>query len=338
MAAGSLGIPAINNISGLGAVFVRRGLLRQLVERLYRFALRRSVTVFFQNRDDLQLFVDRRIVTPAQAKLLPGSGVDLAHFTPAPLPAEGAVTFLLAARLLWDKGVGEFVEAARRLRRDFPDARFRILGNVERKSAAAVPLSKLQEWSGEGVIDYLGSADDVRPALAAADCIVLPSYYREGVPRVLLEAAAMGIPVITTDMPGCREAVEDGATGLLCEPRSVNSLVAEDGTDDAHEFGGARCDGVGRQGEDGERVPRGDRSPRVSRRFGKAWASHELRARCSCSRAKIQSGRQGRGTTAPMSSGTCTAVSIYSTLCSTRSTAISSSAAREKRCWCSSAT
>ena len=135
------------------------------------------------------------------------------------------MTFLLAARLLWDKGIGEFVEAARRLRRDFPDARFQILGIVERRSTAAVPLSKLQEWSGEGVIDYLGSADDVRPALAAADCIVLPSYYREGVPRVLLEAAAMGIPVITTDMPGCREAVDNGATGLLCEPRSVDSLV-----------------------------------------------------------------------------------------------------------------
>ena len=227
MAAGFFGIPVINNVSGLGAAFMRPGPLRQLVERLYRIALRRSATVFFQNSDDLDLFVERRIVSPKQAALLPGSGVDLAHFTPAATrPPGGRPTFLLAARLLWDKGVGEFVEAARRLRREWPEARFQILGIVERKSVAAVPLSKLHEWQDEGVIEYLGSADDVRPAFGGADCLVLPSYYREGVPRVLLEASAMAIPVITTDMPGCREAVEHGVTGLLCEPRSADSLVA----------------------------------------------------------------------------------------------------------------
>ena len=225
LAARSCGVPAINNISGLGAAFMRRGPLRALVERLYRIALRRSATVFFQNKDDLDLFVGRRIVSSGQAELLPGSGVDLAHFTPVGKPPAGDVVFLLAARLLWDKGLGEFVEAARRIRAKHAAARFRILGIVERKSAAAVPLSKLQQWQGEGVVEYLGSADDVRLAFAAADCVVLPSYYREGVPRVLLEASAMAIPVVTTDMPGCREAVEDGITGFLCEPRSVDSLT-----------------------------------------------------------------------------------------------------------------
>lgn len=227
IAAGYCGVPVINNVSGLGAAFMRPGALRTVVERLYRFALRRSATVFFQNQDDLGLFVERRLVSPGQAALLPGSGVDLAYFTPVATDATTRpMIFLLAARLLWDKGVGEFVEAARRLRETYPHARFQILGIVERTSAAAVPASKLQEWASEGVIDYLGSTDDVRIAFGSADCVVLPSYYREGVPRVLLEAAAMAIPVITTDMPGCREAVDDGVTGFLCMPRSVGSLIA----------------------------------------------------------------------------------------------------------------
>ena len=224
IAAGLCGIPVINNISGLGAAFMRPGSLKGIVERLYRLALRRSATVFFQNQDDLQHFVEGGLATSKQAVLLPGSGVDLAHFIPTDRSGEKPAIFLLAARLLWDKGIGEFVEAARAIRRDHPEIRFQILGIVERKSSAAVPVSKLHEWQSEGVIEYLGAADDVRPAFAEADCVVLPSYYREGVPRVLLEASAMAIPVITTDMPGCREAVDNGVTGLLCEPRSADSL------------------------------------------------------------------------------------------------------------------
>ena len=227
LAAGVCGVPVINNVSGLGAAFTRPGLLRQIVERLYRLALRRSVAVFFQNADDRDLFVERGLVSSARTALLPGSGVDLGHFTPTGRGSpSGLLTFLFAGRLLWDKGVGEFAEAARRLKRRLPEARLQILGFVERKSAATVPMSKLQEWQSDGVVEYLGSTDDVRPAYRAADCVVLPSYYREGTPRVLLEAAAMAIPVITTDMPGCRSAVDDGVTGILCEPRSVESLAA----------------------------------------------------------------------------------------------------------------
>jgi glycosyltransferase involved in cell wall biosynthesis len=223
IAARLCGVPVINNVSGLGTVFTRQSLLRRLVETLYGIALRQSATVFFQNRDDLALFERAGLVSPAQTALLPGSGVDLAHFAPAERTvASEQATFLLAARLLWDKGIGEFVEAARRLR---GRARFQILGIVEPESSAAVTLDQLRAWHAEGVIEYLGAAEDVRPAFATADCVVLPSYYREGVPRVLLEASAMAIPVITTDAPGCREAVEDGVTGLLCQPRSVDSLV-----------------------------------------------------------------------------------------------------------------
>jgi glycosyltransferase involved in cell wall biosynthesis len=227
LAARSCGVPVIiNNISGLGAAFAGEGLLTRLVSFLYRRALRGSAAVFFQNRDDLQLFVSKRLVSAKQAALLPGSGVDLDRFAPVePRGETGAATFLLVARLLWDKGIREYVEAARIVRRDNPAVLFQILGIIEPESAAAVPLSQLQQWQREGVVEYLGAASDVRPAMRAADCVVLPSYYREGIPRTLLEAASMAIPVITVDSPGCREAVDDRITGLICEPRSVDSLV-----------------------------------------------------------------------------------------------------------------
>jgi len=226
-AAHSLGIPVIANVSGLGAVFVRGGPLRLLVERLYRYALRRPATVFFQNKDDRDLFVSRRIVGPDQARLVPGSGVDLDHFELAPMPGGGArpVTFLFAGRLLWAKGVAEFVAAGETLRAKGHDVRLQILGLPEPEGATAVSLSALEEWKAKGAADYLGSTSDVRPTIAAADCVVLPSYYREGVPHILLEAAAMGRPVITTDMPGCRDAVDDGRTGFICAPRSAQSLA-----------------------------------------------------------------------------------------------------------------
>jgi glycosyltransferase involved in cell wall biosynthesis len=226
LAAHSLRIPVINNISGLGSAFTRQTVLTRLVAGLYRAALRRSATVFLQNPDDLALFEERGIARPEQTALLPGSGIDLERFAPsAGRRKKRPFTFLLAARLLWDKGVGEFAEAAARLRRSGTDARFEILGIIEAPSRAAVPLAQLEAWQRGGVIDYLGAADDVRSTVGGADCVVLPSYYREGVPRVLLEAAAMGVPVITTDAPGCREALDDGVTGLLCAPRSVDSLV-----------------------------------------------------------------------------------------------------------------
>ena len=225
MAAHLLGIPVINNITGLGAMFERKGLLNGLVASLYRLALRRSARVFFQNQDDHDLFVERGLVQPAQAGLLPGSGVDLGHFSPVVGTDDGPFTFLLAARLLWAKGVGEYVEAARIVRAERADVRFRLLGPIEPNGPGAVPEAALRAWSEEGLIDYRGSASDVRPELAQAHCVVLPSYYREGTPRILLEASSMAIPVIAADSVGCREAVRAGETGLLCEPRSAISLA-----------------------------------------------------------------------------------------------------------------
>jgi glycosyltransferase involved in cell wall biosynthesis len=226
IAAHALGIRVINNITGLGAMFSRRTVLTRLVTLLYRRALRRAATVFFQNRDDLGLFRNLNLVSEEQAHLLPGSGVDLSHFAPRPRKSGQPFTFLFVARLLWDKGVGEYVDAARRVLGEGTDVGFHILGIIEPPGPSAIPEAKLRQWQEEGVIRFLGSARDVRDAFADADCVVLPSYYREGVPRVLLEAAAMAIPVITTDTPGCRDAVDDGETGLLCAPRNVDSLVA----------------------------------------------------------------------------------------------------------------
>jgi glycosyltransferase involved in cell wall biosynthesis len=143
-----------------------------------------------------------------------------------PLPDDKPTfDFVLIGRLLWDKGVAEYVEAARRLRTRYPQARFRLLGPVGVDNPSAITRDEVAAWEQEGVIEYLGEAHDVRPFIAAADCVVLPSY-REGVPRTLMEASAMGRPIVATDVPGCREVVADGINGLLCEVRNAESLAA----------------------------------------------------------------------------------------------------------------
>ena len=225
LAAALLGIPTINNVSGLGTAFIAGGGLERLVSLLYRAALHRSSTVFFQNSDDRALFEARRIVTPRQAMLINGSGVNLNHFKPRHKPAsKGGPTFLQVGRLLWDKGVGEFIEAARIVRTQLPGARFQLLGGMGADNRTAVAPPEVKRWVEGGIVEYLGEQNDVRPYLAAADCVVLASY-REGLPRSLIEAAAMGRPAIATDVPGCRAAVDDGVTGYLCEVRSGQALA-----------------------------------------------------------------------------------------------------------------
>ncbi len=226
LAARAVGAKVINNVSGLGTVFIKRGLLTNLVAQLYRFSLRRSSTIFFQNRDDLEVFVGSGMARREQASLLPGSGIDLAYFQPRPGAREpGPFRFLLVGRLLWDKGVAEYVSAARIVRRSNPEVRFQILGPLGVNNRTAVPSSYLERWRAETVIDYLGASDDVRTAMEQADCIVLPSY-REGLPRTLLEGSAMGKPLIATDVPGCHDVVVDGETGYLCQVRSADSLAS----------------------------------------------------------------------------------------------------------------
>lgn len=223
LAARAVGVPAIANISGLGTVFIRPGPLLALVNRLYRVALSRAAVVFFQNPDDRRLFIERHLVRAEQARLLPGSGVDLDHFKPGPLPA-GPPTFLFIGRLLGDKGVRELVEAARLVQAERGDARIQLLGPLDEGNRTAIRRNELDQWIAEGVVEYLGDTADVRPFVEQATAVVLPSY-REGLSRALLEAAAMGRPLIASDVPGCREVVEDGVNGFLCRAHDAGSLA-----------------------------------------------------------------------------------------------------------------
>lgn len=226
IAARAVGAKVINNMTGLGTLFIKRGPLTALLKTLYRFCFRSSSTVFFQNSDDRNLFLRDRIVAAAQARLLPGSGIDVDHFKPASSDRAGEpFVFLFVGRLLWEKGIGEYVEAASIVRKQFPDARFRILGAMGVANRSAVPAAVVEQWRAEGIVEYLGATNDVRTALGQADCIVLPSY-REGLPRALLEGSAMGKPLIATDVPGCRDVVVDGRTGFLCAARSAQALAA----------------------------------------------------------------------------------------------------------------
>jgi glycosyltransferase involved in cell wall biosynthesis len=216
--------PFICNVTGLGTAF-DSGWIRAIAARLYRSTLSRASHVFFQNDSDFTSFVAGGIVRRDHASLLPGSGVDLFRFRLTPYPSNPDPIFLLVARLLTSKGVGEYVEAARRIRATDPRVRFQLMGPTGVVNPSAISPAQVDQWSSEGVIEYLGAVDDVYPYVAKADCIVLPSYYREGTPRSLLEAAAVGRPIVTTDHPGCREVVEDGVTGFLCKPKDVEDLV-----------------------------------------------------------------------------------------------------------------
>ena len=223
MAAALAGVPAVNTVTGLGTGFLSGRALQSLVSALYRVGLKRSKRIFFHNPDDRDLFVERGLVRPEQAAIVPGSGVDLEHFSPARQQgAERALTFLFIGRLLEDKGALEFAQAAAIVAKERP-ARFRMLGPLE-DHPKAVSQDSLRPFVESGTVELLGAAEDVRPFIAEADCVVLPSY-REGLPRVLLEAAAMGVPAVATDVPGCRHVIDHKLTGFLCEARSAPSLA-----------------------------------------------------------------------------------------------------------------
>ena len=182
LAARVTGVPVVATISGLGSAFLKGGLLGGLLLRLYRAALGGAKAIFFQNPADRELFTERGIARPDQARLVAGSGIDLDRFVPAPAEQAGEFRFLLIARLLLDKGIAEFVEAAKAVRAVHPNTRFWLLGGTADDNPSAVPQSDLARWAGESIVEQLGVCDDVRPSIAAADCIVLPSY-REGLPR-----------------------------------------------------------------------------------------------------------------------------------------------------------
>ena len=225
------GVPAVvNTLTGMGPLFTMRTAtmraLRQAAGHALRFGLRHPRTaVVVQNPDDRDLLVARGIATPEQIVLIPGSGVDLAVFRPAPEPA-GPPVVLMASRLLWEKGVEEFVEAARRLRARGVSARFVLVGEPEAGHPTAVPRAALERWRDAGIVELPGWRRDVPALLAESHIVCLPSFYGEGIPRILIEAAACGRPIVTTDSPGCREAARDGRSGLLVPPRDAGALAA----------------------------------------------------------------------------------------------------------------
>lgn len=231
VAAKLAGVPSIAVTTGLGYVFIQPSRTAAIAKKLYRFAFRFPREIWFLNDDDRQAFTDQNLlVHPDRARLLHGEGVDLDDFAFTPLkrdnPHAQGFIFILIGRLLWDKGAAEYVDAARAVRAKFPFARFQLLGPVGVDNPSAISREEVQAWQDAGVIEYLGETHDVREPMADADCVVLPSY-REGVPRTLMEASAMGRPIVATNVPGCREVVADGVTGFLCEARNAASLAQQ---------------------------------------------------------------------------------------------------------------
>ncbi len=226
LAASLNGVKSINNIAGLGALFINESFTSKIARFLYRLSQCRASMLFFQNEEDRSLFLEKKIATLVKADRLPGSGVDLNRFVSSVAPNDGVFRFLLIARMLFDKGVGHYAKAARALKAKYGDkVEFQLLGFLDVNNPSAVSKFDMQAWVDEGIVNYIGTSDNVEQDIAKVDCMVLPSYYREGVPKSLLEAGAMAKPIITTDNVGCRETVDDGVNGFLCEPRSTDSLI-----------------------------------------------------------------------------------------------------------------
>lgn len=220
-----LNIKMINNIAGLGTLFIKQGPITSIAKVLYKASQAKADRVFFQNRDDFEFFTDAGIVKRSSCDVLPGSGVDMNRFRPQEKSQSNTVRFLHISRMIWEKGIGEYVDAARIIKAKHPNVEFCLLGFLDVANPGAISREQMNEWVEEGVVNYLGISDDVDEVITTADCVVLPSYYREGTPKTLLESASSAKPIITTDNVGCRDVVDHGVNGYLCEPRSVEDLV-----------------------------------------------------------------------------------------------------------------
>jgi len=222
-----LGIKSVAFVSGTGYPFLKKNLINYVVKKLYKTAGNNCTEMWFINKDDLKLFIDEKLVNINKTKLLPGEGVDTDFFSrTSPYPKnEGNFIFLLSSRLIWDKGIGVFVDAARIIKKTSPWVKFQLLGYIDKMSSSSIKKKQIDEWVAEGIIEYLGGTNDVKKYLMEINCFVMPSYYREGIPKTLLEACSLEIPVITTDNTGCRDVVDHGYNGLLSEPRNAISLA-----------------------------------------------------------------------------------------------------------------
>jgi glycosyltransferase involved in cell wall biosynthesis len=224
LAAALLRIPVINNVCGLGTAFLKKNLVSAIAIFLYKISFRFAQKVFFQNADDMKLFVNKKLVGKDASELIPGSGIDLKKFQPIEFRRNEKFTFLLISRLITDKGIMEYIEAIKTLRKSGFNAHFQILGAKDPLHKRGIQTGVIDGWIDDKVIEYLGTTNDVRQYISKADCVVLPSY-REGTPRTLLEAASSSKPIITTDVPGCNHVVIDHFNGLLCKMKDANDLA-----------------------------------------------------------------------------------------------------------------
>lgn len=224
-AAHKANIPQISVITGLGYTFIRKGLINRIAKCLYRFSLRTASEVWFLNQDDKTLFMEQNLVSSFKARLIHSEGVDVEKYQSRVDLSISPFIFLFIGRVLWDKGVGEYVKAARFVKKQYANVQFHILGQLGANNPACVSTQQMEEWERTGIFKYLGETANVLPYIEKATCIVLPSY-REGVSRVLLETASMERPLIASNVPGCREVLIDGYNGFLCEAQDSNSLIA----------------------------------------------------------------------------------------------------------------
>lgn len=225
--AGLLGVRVINNITGLGTLFTHENWLTDFSKILFRYSMKKADKIFFQNEDDLNYFLNKlKLVKIEQIDLLPGSGVNLEKFRPMEkTKLEKKFIFLLIARLIWDKGIREYIEASRILKSKNLNFECQLLGHYDFDTVSGIKQETVKKWEDEGLVRYLGSCNDVRKFIKNADSVVLPSFYREGTSRSLLESAAMAKPIITTDHPGCRCLVDEGINGYLCKVKDGFDLA-----------------------------------------------------------------------------------------------------------------
>jgi glycosyltransferase involved in cell wall biosynthesis len=222
LAAKSLGIPSIINIAGLGVFFRKNNVSAKIIRFLYKLSSQKADFIFFQNKDDQEIFT--QLYNNDKYHILPGSGVDLKKFQPSKFRRNEVFTFLFLGRLIREKGIFELIEAIQKVREKY-NAELRILGFTDVDNLTAISKKEVQNWHDKGIIRYMGFTDNVCEYILDCDCVVLPSYYGEGVPKSLLEAASMAKPIITTDHIGCKEAVDDGITGFLCSVKNSDDLA-----------------------------------------------------------------------------------------------------------------
>ena len=226
MAAKILGIPTINNVTGLGDMFDGGKCNSKIVSLLYKIAFRFPKRIFFQNNDDMNIFLNNGLVKKEKCVRVPGSGVDTTKFVPVEKKnIDDKIRFLFLGRISNKKGVRIINEVSKLLTPKYPNIEFQLLGKIYTDEDEHISLEEIKEWEKQSNIRYLGTSSDVRNEISQADCIIFPSFYREGVPRSLIESAAMGKSILTTDNVGCRDIVEDGYNGYLAEPKSVESML-----------------------------------------------------------------------------------------------------------------